>query len=208
MAKRVKKANSTRMGRAQKPGPRRELEVVPARADKWRDLERLFGENGACGGCWCMTWRLKRSDFEKQKGAGNKRALKRLVESGKLPGVIAYLQGRPAGWCAVAPREEYPVLGRSRVLSPVDEQPVWSISCFFIAREFRSRGVTRLLLEAALKFAGSQGAKIVEGYPHDLGESKLPPPFVWTGLLSSFMKTGFAEVARRSARRPIMRKVL
>jgi len=153
-----------------------------------------------------MTWRLKRSDFEKNKGAGNKRALKHLVESGRPPGVIAYVEGRPAGWCAVAPREEYPVLGRSRVLAPVDDLPVWSISCFFIAREFRGQGVTRPLLEAAAKFAKTQGAKVVEGYPHDLRESKLPPPFVWTGLLSSFEKAGFSEAARRSPKRPIMRK--
>ena len=204
--KRVNKAISN--GEAKKPGTRRELEVVPASADRWRDLELLFGENGACGGCWCMTWRLKRSDFEKRKGASNKRAFKRLVKCGRPPGVIAYIEGSPAGWCAVAPREEYPALSRSRVLGPVDEQPVWSISCFFIAREFRSQGVTRALLEAAAKFAKQRGAKIVEGYPQDLGKSKLPPPFVWTGLLSSFKKTGFAEVARRSAKRPIVRKVL
>lgn len=204
--KSLNKANSSREERVQKSATPRGLDVVPASAERWRDLECLFGENGACGGCWCMTWRLKRSEFEKQKGPGNKRALKHLVESGRPPGVIAYVEGRPAGWCAVAPREQYPVLGRSRTLAPVDDQPVWSISCFFIAREFRGQGVTRPLLEGAAKFAKTQGAKVVEGYPHDLGESKLPPPFVWTGLLSSFEKAGFSEAARRSPKRPIMRK--
>ncbi|HET7870964.1 MAG TPA: hypothetical protein VFL42_00520, partial [Terriglobales bacterium] len=122
----MKVSRSTK-GKTPKPAAIDQLQVLPATADRWPDLERLFGENGACGGCWCMTWRRKRSDFDKEKGAGNKRALKRLVESGRPPGVIAYFQGRPAGWCAVAPREEYPVLTRSRVLGPVDEQPVWSI---------------------------------------------------------------------------------
>lgn len=184
------------------------LKILPATQERWPDLELLFGENGACGGCFCMTWRLTRSEFEKKKGAANKKAFKQLVESGKPPGVIAYVQGNPAGWCAIAPREEYPVLGRSRVLAPVDEQPVWSISCFFIAREFRGQGVTVPLLEAAVKYARSQGARIVEGYPHDLGKNKLPAPFVWTGLLPSFAEAGFTEVVRRTAKRPIMRRML
>jgi len=206
--KRPNKPVSRTEPRVQKSPTPRGLEVVPASADRWRDLELLFGENGACGGCWCMTWRLKRSEFDKQKGAGNKKAFKRLVESGRPPGVIAYIDGRPAGWCAVAPREQYSVLGRSRTLAPVDDQPVWSISCFFIVREFRGQGVTRPLLEAAANFAKAQGAKITEGYPHDLGENKLPPPFVWTGLLSTFAQAGFSEAARRSSKRPIMRKNL
>ncbi|HEX7285600.1 MAG TPA: GNAT family N-acetyltransferase, partial [Candidatus Angelobacter sp.] len=164
-----------------------------------------FGAKGACGGCWCMTWRLARSEFEKQKGAGNKRAFKKIVTRGGAPGVLAYAGKQPIGWCAVAPREEYPVLGRSRVLGPVDEKPVWSVSCFFVAREFRSQGVTVPLLRAAVKFAKSQGAKIVEGYPQDLGEGSLPAAFVWTGLLPTFAAAGFKEVARRSPKRPIVR---
>ena len=152
-----------------------------------------------------MTWRLARSQFEKQKGAGNKRAFKKIVTAGDAPGILAYAGKRPIGWCAVAPREEYPVLGRSRVLGPVDDQPVWSVSCFFIAREFRSQGVTVPLLQAAVKFAKSCGAKIVEGYPQDLGGSTLPAAFVWTGVLPTFAAAGFKEVARRSSKRPIMR---
>lgn len=184
------------------------LKIFPATQERWPDLELLFGENGACGGCWCMTWRLTRSEFEKKKGAANKKALKQLVGSGKPPGVIAYVRGKPAGWCAVAPREAYPVLGRSRVLAPVDDQPVWSISCFFVAKDFRQKGITIPLLEAAVRFARSRGARTVEGYPHDLGSNKLPAPFVWTGLLPTFTAAGFKEAARRSPKRPIVRKML
>lgn len=155
-----------------------------------------------------MAWRLSRARFEEQKGAANKRTLKRLVDSGKSPGVIAYVEGQPAGWCAIAPREEYPALERSRILARVDDQPVWSISCFFVAKEFRQKGITVPLLEAAVKFARSQGARTVEGYPHDLGNNKLPAPFVWTGLLPSFTKAGFTEVARRTPKRPIVRRML
>src|SRR5881409_2274338 len=116
--------------------------LTPAR---WRDLEKLFGDRGACGGCWCMWWRLKRSQFERQKGQENRRALKAIVDSGETPGLLGYTRGEPIAWRAIAPRELYPVLERSRILKRVDDEPVWSIVCLFVARPFRRQGVTVLL---------------------------------------------------------------
>lgn len=176
--------------------------LAPAR---WNDFEILFGNNGACGGCWCMTWRLAPKDFREKKGAGNKRAIRKLVESGRPPGILAYAGREAVGWIAVAPRAEYIRLQGSKVLAPVDDQPVWSVSCFFVRKDFRNHGLTIQLLDAAAEFARKQGAKIIEGYPYDLSE-KMPPPFVWTGLAASFTKAGFIEAARRSKTRPIMRK--
>jgi GNAT superfamily N-acetyltransferase len=181
------------------------LKFHPLTAERWSDLETLFGARGACGGCWCMAWRLSRAQFEKQKGPRNKKALKKLVAAGPAPGVIAYAGKEPIGWCALAPRESYPALDRSRVLGRLDDLPVWSVSCFFVAKPFRGQGVTVALLEAAVKYALSQGAMVVEGYPQDLGQGRLPAPFVWTGLLPSFVQAGFVEVARRSRKRPIVR---
>jgi len=173
--------------------------------ERWRDLEALFGERGACGGCWCMYWRLARSDWTAGKQGGNRRAFRRIVMSGQAPGVLAYADGEPVGWCSVAPRAAYPSLARARVLKPVDDTPVWSISCLFVARPHRRRGVSTLLLRAAAAFAQSRGARVVEGYPVDAAQG-LPDPFVWTGLASAFRRGGFHEVARRSPTRPIMRR--
>ena len=100
--------------------------------ERWTDFEELFGERGAAGGCWCMWWRLTQREFDAQKGEGNRRAMKAIVDSGRVPGVLAYHEGQPVGWCSVAPREEFPRLGRSRILKPVDDEPVWSVVCFFI----------------------------------------------------------------------------
>lgn len=155
-----------------------------------------------------MWWRLKRSEFEKQKGAGNKRALKKIVDSGAAPGLIAYLRGKPIAWCSVAPREDFPGLDRSRVLKRFDEQPVWSIVCFFVARELRGQGVSELLLKAATEYARKQGAKILEGYPVEPHKDRMPDAFAWTGLAAAFRKAGFKEVVRRSETRPIMRHLL
>ena len=169
------------------------------------DLEALFGERGACGGCWCMWWRLKRSRFNEQKGEGNRRALKGLVDSGATPGILAYADGAPVAWCSVAPREEYPVLERSRVLKRVDGEPVWSIVCLFVARQFRNREVTPMLLGAAVEHVRERGGVIVEGYPVEPRKGRMPDAFAWTGFASAFRNAGFVEVLRRSETRPIMR---
>src|SRR5216117_3468098 len=111
-----------------------------------------------------MWPRLRRSNFQKQKGPGNKKAMKRLVQSGPPPGLLAYDDGRPVAWCALAPRETYHALANSRILKPVDDQPVWSVVCFFVAKPNRRRGITVRLLREAAHFAEERGARIVEGY--------------------------------------------
>ena len=183
------------------------LEFHPVTPDRWKDFETLFGERGACGGCWCMWWRLKRSDFEKQKGQGNKKAMKKIISSGQVPGILAYSDDIPVAWCSIAPRETFSALERSRILKPVDDKPVWSIVCFFVAKPLRKKGVTIKLLQAAVLYAKEQGARIVEGYPVEPKKGKTADVFAYTGLASAFLKAGFKEVARRSETRPIMRYI-
>jgi GNAT superfamily N-acetyltransferase len=181
------------------------LAFHPLTPRRWPDLEELFGQRGACGGCWCMVWRLRRAQFVKGKGAGNRRAFRRLVVANKQPGILAYHDGQPVGWCSIAPREAFSALERSRVLAPVDQQKVWSITCLFVARPYRRRGVSTRLLVAAAQFAREQGAATVEGYPVEPSTIDMPAVFAWTGLASAFHKAGFREVARRSRSRPIVR---
>lgn len=152
-----------------------------------------------------MSWRLKRSDFIKGKGQPNKDAFKDLVDSGCEPGLLAYHDGSPVAWIAVAPREEYAVLERSRVLKPLDEKSVWSVSCFFIAKAFRKRGVSVALLKAAADFVRLKDGVMLEGYPVEPKMKNMPDVFAWTGLPSAFLQAGFTEAARRSPTRPIMR---
>jgi GNAT superfamily N-acetyltransferase len=182
------------------------LEFHALTPKRWPDLEKLFGERGACGGCWCMAWRHRRADFEKGKGDGNKRAFRKLVAGNARPGILAYDGNEPIGWCALAPRKVYSYLERSRVLAPVDDQSVWSITCLFVARPYRRQGVSVRLLKAAADLARKKGAKIVEGYPVEPYSRAMPAAFAWTGLVSAFQKAGFKEVLRRSKTRPIMRK--
>jgi GNAT superfamily N-acetyltransferase len=152
-----------------------------------------------------MLWRLTRKEFEAQKGEGNRRAMQGIVNSGEMPGLLAYSGKQPVAWCSVAPREKFPALERSRVLKKIDDKPVWSISCFFIHKDFRKQGLSAKILEAVTAYVKKQGGKIVEAYPVEPKKGKTADVFAWTGLASFFRKAGFEECARYSETRPIMR---
>jgi len=181
------------------------LTYNPLTPDRWKDVEGLFGPKGGCAGCWCMYWKQKQSEYDAKRGDENKKLFRKLVMSGEEMGLLAYQDGEAVGWCAVAPRDEYSRLARSRVLKPVDDKEVWSIVCFFIRGPHRKKGVSSGLLKAAVEFAADAGAKIVEGYPIEPKTESYPPVYAWTGFAGAFKKTGFKEVQRRSPTRPIMR---
>jgi GNAT superfamily N-acetyltransferase len=178
----------------------------PLTPDRWDDLVHLFGGRGACGGCWCMTWRLSRAEFDANKGDKNKRAFKKLVQK-QPPGILAYDGKDPVGWCAIAPREDYVRLAQHRTLKPIDDKPVWSITCLFVVKQYRRQKLSTALIDAAARWAKSQGARMVEGYPTEPGQT-LPDPFIYTGVVASFERAGFTEAKRTSATRAIMRKAL
>lgn len=184
------------------------LAVYPVTRERWDDLEKLFGTRGACGGCWCMWWRQSRSQFNQNKGEPNRKAMHRIVQAGELPGLLAYQDGKPIGWVCVAPREQFVRLANSRVLAPVDDQPVWSVVCFFIARAERRSGLSAALLDAAAEYAFDQGATIVEGYPVRAYSSKMPDAFAYTGLEEIFERAGFKVAIQRGKSRAIWRRRL
>lgn len=181
------------------------LQCHPLTSDRWADFETLFGERGACGGCWCTFWRRPRAEFVRDKGAGNRRFMLNLVDEGEPPGILGYMGEEPVGWCAVAPRQEYLTLEKSRILKPVDDTPVWSISCLFVEKKHRRKGFSVQLLRGAMEHVRLRGGKIVEGYPIEPKTDDMPAPFAWVGLAAAFLSAGFREVARRSDTRPIMR---
>jgi GNAT superfamily N-acetyltransferase len=183
----------------------KKFSFYPLTPERWEDFEKLFGERGACGGCWCMFWRQTSADFEKNKGDKNKKLMKQLVTNGQQAGIIAYSGKEPVGWCSFAPRENYVRLENSRILKRVDKEPVWSVSCFFIKKDFRRQGLSVELLKAVIKYCEKKKVKILEGYPTVPYDKNMPAVFAWTGISSAFDKTGFKEIMRRSKTRPVMR---
>jgi GNAT superfamily N-acetyltransferase len=180
------------------------LEFHPVTPDRWEDFVSVFGQNGACSGCWCMYWRSPRKEWLTQTNDFNRSGIKSLVDTGREPGLLAYVDSVPAAWVSVGPRSDFPMLNTSRVLAPVDDQPVWSIVCFFIHRKYRRTGLMQPLIAAAVDYARSKGARIVEGYPTEPGK-KVEAGSMYLGAVSAFKEAGFTEVARRSATHPIFR---
>jgi GNAT superfamily N-acetyltransferase len=185
------------------------LEVHPLTPDRWDDLAVLFDRPGDARGCWCMYWRVRGSEFDRLWGRGARAAFREVVEAGPPPGLLAYRDGRPVGWCAVAPRETYPRILRSRVVGPVDDQPAcWAVVCFYVERGERRAGVAAVLLDAAVERAAAGGAEAVEGYPKDTGGGRRHANELFVGSVPMFRRAGFEEVGRRAPTRPIMRRVL
>jgi GNAT superfamily N-acetyltransferase len=184
-----------------------DLSFHPLAQKLWNDFEELFGANGACGGCWCMYWKLRGREYSENTGDTARQLQKSIVDSKVTPGLLAYLEGVPIGWIAVEPRNAYPKLAHSRILKPVDDKEVWSITCFFVKKKYRRAGLTIALLLAAIEHVKKQGGSIVEGYPVETTKDQ-PAAFVYTGTAAAFKKAGFIEVARNSPSRPIFRFVI
>ena len=181
-----------------------DLTIRPLTPDLWPDLEDLFGPRGAVGGCWCMHWRIGR-EYRRRPPEANRAAFREVVESGPPPGLLAFVGDVPVGWAQVTPRDALPWLDRTWRLSRVDDAPVWSLSCFYVRKGYRRRGITSALIEAALDVARREGAPALEAYPLD---ADLTPSASGTGYASAFERAGFEEVARRVPPRPIMRRYL
>ena len=183
-----------------------QLSFQPLTTANWGKYLQLFGEKGACGNCWCMYYRLKKSEFDEGKlEGGNKAAMHDLVKSGVPTGLLAFYEDIPIGWCAFAPREDFMKLENSRVHKRIDDQAVWSIPCFFIDKQFRMQGVSVKLLKGVIQYAKQQGIKIIEAYPTIPTTERLPDSFAWIGLYKSFERAGFEIVDRTSKHRPMVR---
>jgi GNAT superfamily N-acetyltransferase len=180
------------------------IEVHPVTPDRWPDLEKLFGPGGAYGGCWCMYFRLRSSENARAKAAERKAGMRDLVESGKEPGLIAYVDGEPAGWVSIDRRENFRMLQYSRMYAAVDDQPVWTIVCFVVGRNYRRQGLMKRLLDGAVKYAGEHGASAVEAYPIEQPE-ELKGYAGFMGIRSVFERAGFKEIRRLANGRPVMR---
>ena len=141
-----------------------------------------------------MYWKLRGKAFTQSTGEVARQMQYSTVESGTVPGLLAYHDAVPVGWVAVEPRSEYPRLTFSRILKPVDDAEAWSVTCFYISKGYRRQSLTYFLLKAAISHVSAHGGRIVEGYPVDARED-MPDPFVFTGLASVFLKVGFYEVA-------------
>lgn len=186
------------------------FEARPLTPETWADLEALFELPGGSivRGCWCMYYRRTgKVSVSATAGVDNKSQLCSLVDSGVVPGLVGYVDGRPAGWISLGPREDYLKLRRSPIMKPVDDAEVWSVVCTYVAKQFRGRGLQHRLLAAGLDHAREHGVRLVEAYPVDKPE-RSHDDFMFFGSRSLYERAGFTEVVRRSPTRVVMRRTL
>jgi GNAT superfamily N-acetyltransferase len=177
------------------------LEFHPVTGERAPDLARFSERHGKFRYCSCMRWRMTSSEFRRSSSESRAEALEGLVHRSMPVGILAYADGEPVGWCSIAPRESYAALERSRALPPPDDEPVWAVACFFVDRRYQRQGVTLGLLTAAVSYARSQGAAIVEGYPVEPG----PRSYTYMGSPRTFLKAGFVDVTPPGQARRVMR---
>ena len=188
------------------------FETRPLTPANWPDLEELFGLAGGSivRGCWCMYFRRSgpsSAGAHGSVGAERKHAMCELVNSGIVPGLIGYLNGSPAGWISLGPREDYAKLRRSNIMKPVDDTCCWSVICSYVPKDFRGRGLQHKLLDAAIDYARDSGVGVLESYPVDC-HGKVDPNALFFGSRELYERAGFTEVVRRSPTRVVMRLAL
>lgn len=183
-----------------------EIVVRPVGPESWNDVTALLGQRGSVNGCWCMFFRQTPQQRRTEWGEGNRAALRAMVDSGAHPGLVGYRNGVPAGWCSVAPREDFGRLDRSPIGRRIDAEPVWSLVCLFVDQAHRGQGVARALVRAAVDYAGDQGVRVVEAYPVDDTLGPVSADQAYHGVVSLLRSESFEEVARRRPRRPVMRR--
>ena len=190
-------------------------EALTTAAADWPDVERLFGVRGEPSRCWCRFFALTGSRWDASTPEQRKGQLRARFDDGEpAPGVLAFRGGAPVGWCAVEPRDCYPRVLRSKVLTgagaevardPADGT-VWSVTCFVVAPGQRRSGVARALLAAAVGHAFGHGASVVEGYPVDPRQRpKAGPSDLYHGTLGLFLAAGFKVVSDAVPGRAVVR---
>jgi GNAT superfamily N-acetyltransferase len=163
----------------------------------WPDLVHLFEARGGPSYCWCLVWRERYKTRESLDLPGRRALMERRVSDGTPVGLLAYVDGEPAGWCSVAPRETYLPLGGG----PYPDLNVWSIVCFYVPRRLRRQGISTALLDAAVGHATAAGADVVEAYP----VAPDSPSYGFMGRCSTFLAAGFLETGMAGSRRHVMR---
>jgi len=173
-------------------------ETHPVTADRFEDFADVVNRSRRPNHCWCLSHRLRTQEIEELGGGSREEAMRRLCDRQYPPGVVAYRDGEPVGWCNVGPRTEITRLAGSRLIRPIDDLPVWSIVCIVVRSGHRRQGVTAPLLAGAVAYAASSGAPAVEAYPVDPpGRMDLTMAFV--GTKAMFERAGFEVVGMTDA---------
>ena len=186
--------------------------VRPATAGRFHDVAAVLGCDPTAP-CCCQYWRMSSGDYSRSSLDSRRTLLEAQTHGTPPPGMLAYVDGEPAGWCGFGVRQNMGRLIRSRTIPAVDDLPVWSIVCFTVRVGYRRRGLARMLLEGLVPYALEHGAPALEAYPVDTSGARIHGTAAYVGTMGMFEDAGFRRVLEteaRSARLPrwLMRRDL
>ncbi len=186
------------------------ITIEPLTGNLWDDFARLFGSQGACYGCWCTYFRLPPKARQGTTADERRETMRRRVEAGPPPGLLAYDGAEPVGWMQIGPRMDIPEwnnAGRaSAPLAAADARDprCWAISCFFFRKSARRSGLSHIMVDAGVAHARASGARVLEACPME--EARTSGSIgLFVGSARVFRRAGFAEVAQRQPGRPLLR---
>lgn len=174
------------------------IEVREVTTANWEDFVALFEARGGPKYCYCLAWRERPQGLDLD---GRREEMAQRVRVGTPIGLLGYLDGQPVAWCSIAPRESYARLGGDEY---GEDLSVWSVVCFYVQRRLRKHGLSRALLDAAVRHAAASGADVVEGYP----VTPDSPSYRFGGFVSLFRSAGFEERGMAGTRRHVMRRAV
>ncbi|MEX2645430.1 MAG: GNAT family N-acetyltransferase [Gaiellaceae bacterium] len=169
--------------------------VVPATPDRFDDVLAIL--NPVCA---CQYWRMTSGEYSRSSQETRHGALRAQLAETPAPGLVAYLEGEPAGWVGFAPRQRSGRLLRSRTIPAIDELPVWAIYCFTVRVGYRRQGIARALLDGVIEYAREQGAPALEAYPVDTVGRRIHGTAAYVGTAGMFERAGFRRVLRTDAK--------
>lgn len=178
------------------------ITIKPATPDRFDDAEHTLTGGGDGASCQCQWWMMPGTEWDKTTRDQRTAMLRRELDEGPPPALIAYVDDEPAGWVRVGPRTRQVRLARTRNYAahsqePWDDASVWAVSCFVVRKEHRRIGLNARLLEAAIDYARTSGARVLEAYPLDPASGRRKSSNeLYHGILSTFRDAGFREVAR------------
>jgi hypothetical protein len=173
----------------------------------WPDFVRIMEKhNGVWGGCWCVTFHLKRS--EEKMWSGKHRKLKeKLVRANRSHSALVYDGEDIVGWCQFGPPAELPArMGGFLKLGVAS--PDWRITCFFVDRDRRKEGVAEAALGGALRMIAAKGGGMVDGFPIATRGKPYSSSFLWGGTESMFADAGFHTLGHLGTSKLVMRKTV
>lgn len=168
--------------------------IEPLSPKTWPAFAALVERhNGVWGGCWCVEFHPD----GKLRGS-HRRALKeRKVREGTTRAALAFDADRCVGWCQFGPPDELPRIKHLRVYTAgLETLPQWRITCFFVDKEYRGKGVASATLSGALRLIAELGGGSVESYPEDVEDREVSGSFLYNSRMAMFERQGFERVRR------------